>query len=310
MSSRANRFVIAALCVAFGTAQAAPSVAVDLSRLDSDTAAEAAELEQALVMRLLQEGFAIDPLTAQPTIVVAVAGGDHELVLSAKSANFERSRTIDTNGSSGAQLQLELVQKAVELARLAREAAPPLPAVAALEPRDESTALRDDVVVTPAQPRLPRWLLGVGVGVESTGNLEASLHARFAIAGGFGAAVRADATQPDEDEISVGEQELLAGGSHEWRFAHAIALDVGLLGGARRHHFELAMPLGERTGTRFDPALAMPVRISLRPWRTFELALWGIAKLSTEREHVNGTAVLWHRDAFTAGAGVGVAARF
>jgi len=305
-----NMFVIAILCVAFGTAQAAPSVAVDLSRLDSEAPADAAALEQALVMRLLQEGFAIDPLTAQPTIVVAVAGGDHELVLSARSANFERSRTIDTSGSSGAQLQLELVQKAVELARLAREAAPPRPTVAALEPRDESAALRDDVIVTPARPRSPRWLLGAGVGVESTGNIEASLQARYTIAGGFGAAVRAAATQPDEREISVGEQELLAGGSHEWSFAHATALDVGLLGGVRRHHFELAMPLGDRTGTRFDPALAVPVRISLRSWRAFELALWGIAKLSTEREHVNGTTVLWHRDAFTVGAGVGVAARF
>ena len=86
--------VITGVCFALGTAHAAPSVAVDLSRLDSQ-AADAAALEQALVMRLLQEGFAIDPLTEEPTIVVAIAGHDHQLVLTAKSAHFARSRTID-----------------------------------------------------------------------------------------------------------------------------------------------------------------------------------------------------------------------
>ena len=67
--------IVASLCIALEVAHAAPSVAVDLSTLDSDVA-DAAALEQALVMRLLQEGFAIDPLTAEPSIVVAVSGGD------------------------------------------------------------------------------------------------------------------------------------------------------------------------------------------------------------------------------------------
>ncbi|HEY5927844.1 MAG TPA: hypothetical protein VIV11_39430 [Kofleriaceae bacterium] len=300
-------FVIASLCVSVETAQAAPSVAIDLSRLDSEAAADAAALEQALVMRLLQEGFAIDPLSAEPAIVVAVIGGDSELVLSAKSANFEKSRTIDITGTSGAQLQLEVVQKAVDLARLAREATPVAKTVALLEPRDDTAAVEQTVVIA---DRAPRWQIGAGVGVESTGTIEVSLHARFAITGGLGAALRVGAAQPDADEIAVGEQELLAGASYEWTLARALALDVSLLGGVRRHHFELAMPLGERSGTRFDPALALPVRIALRPSRRFEVALWGIAKVSREREHVNGTAVLWSRDAIAAGAGVGVAARF
>src|SRR5262245_53391034 len=118
-----SMIVITGVCFALRMAHAAPSVAVDLSRLDSQ-AADAAALEQALVMRLLQEGFAIDPLTEEPTIVVAIAGHDHELVLTAKSAHFARSRTIDVSGASDAQLRLELAQRVVELARQAREAAP------------------------------------------------------------------------------------------------------------------------------------------------------------------------------------------
>ena len=295
--------MLASLCIS-ATVHAAPSVAVDLSRLDSDAAPDAAVLEQAVVMRLLQEGFAIDPLTAEPAIVVAIAGDDRELVLSAKSAHFERSRTIAIAGSTEAELQLEVVQKVVELARLARESAPP-PVVAVREPAAE---VRE--VVVPPEPRRPRWLLGMGLGVDTGAVFEASLHARFAIARGIGAVVRAAAAQPDETGISVGEQELLLGASYEHALASIVAVDVGLLAGVRRHSFELAMPLAERTGTRFDAAAALPVRIVVRPSDAFEVSLWVIARVSREREHVLGDEVLWRRGAVTGGAGVGVAARF
>ena len=301
-------FVVAIICV-LGVAHAAPSVAVDLSRLE---AADAAAIEQALVMRLLQEGFAIDPLTAEPAIVVAIIGHENELVLSAKSAHFERSRTIDVSGSSGAQLQLELVQKVVELARLAREATPPPPptvaAVAAPEPEPVAASVVQHEVIAP--PASPRWQLGADVGVLSSTTIEVALHARFAIAHGFGAVMRAAGSQPDGSAIAIDEQELLAGASYEHLLADVLALDVGLIAGVRRHHFELAMPLAEPAGSRYDAALALPVRIALRPARAFEISVWGIAKLARAREHANGPEVLWHRDALGLGAGAGVAARF
>jgi hypothetical protein len=317
---RRAMLIVASLCIALEVAHAAPSVAVDLSTLDSDVA-DAAALEQALVMRLLQEGFAIDPLTAEPSIVVAVSGGEPELVLSAKSAHFERARTIDVTGSGGAQLQLEIVQKVVELARLAREAAPPpsppAPAVAsppAVAAAPASRAQHD----LPAQvsergearEQPPRWEIGGDVGVVSTGTAEASVHARYAIGARVGAVLRAAASQPDEAAISVGEQELMAGASYEWTLASRLVLDVGALAGVHRHHFELSMQLADRTGTRYDPVLATPVRLSLQASRRFEVSVWGIGKLAKEREHVSGTEVLWRRDVVTAGAGVGVAARF
>jgi len=289
-------FVVASLCTWLGVAKSAPSVAVDVSRLDS---ADAGEIEQAVVMRLLQEGFAIDPTTA-PAIVVVVTGDDRELVLSAKSAYFERSRTIEISDASRAQRQLELVQKVAELARLAREAAPP-----AHEPVKEATLRRAVVVERP-----PRWRLGADVGVDSSGTIEGALHARFAIGESVGATLRAAAAQPNTRDIFVDEQELLAGASYEWPLARALALDASLLAGVRRHHFELAIPLTEMSGTRFDPAIAVPLRLALRLARAFEVSVWGIAELSAKRDHVNETTVLWHRDAFTAGGGAGVAARF
>jgi hypothetical protein len=298
--------VIASVCLALGTAESAPSVGVDLSRLDCERACDAAALEQALVIRLLQEGFAINPLTGDPAIVVAIAGRDHELVLSAKSAYLERSRTIDTAGSSGAQLHLELVQRAVELARLAREAMPPSPQVPHHEP-ETRVALQRAVM---APRRAPRWQLGADVGVVSSREVETSLHARYAIGYGFGAALRGSTVQRDAPAIEVGEQDLLVGASYEWPIMNVLALDVAVLAGIRRHHFELALPLAERTGTRFDGAMAMPLRVSLRPWQAFELSVWGIVKLARARDHTDGTTTLWHRDAFGAGAGAGVAARF
>jgi hypothetical protein len=125
VTRRRGLFVVASVWLALGTAEAAPSVGVDLSRLDCEAACDAAALEQALVIRLLQEGFAINPLTGDPAIVVAIAGRDHELVLSAKSGT--RAIAHDhINGSSGAQLHLS-PQRAVELARPAREAIPRSP---------------------------------------------------------------------------------------------------------------------------------------------------------------------------------------
>jgi hypothetical protein len=296
VTRRRSWIVIATVCLAVGTAEAAPSVGVDLSRLDSEAAADAAALEQALVIRLLQEGFAIDPLTGDPAIVVAIAGHEHEVVLSAKSAYFDQSRTIDVNGSSGAQLHLELVQKAVELARLAREAIP-------------APVLRDELQAERSVAREPRWRIGVDVGVIAS-EIETALHARYAIGYGFGAALRGSAVQRDATSIEVGEQDVLAGASYERAITNLVAIDIAVLAGVRRHHFELAMPLAERTGTRFDGTIALPLRLSLRPWRAVELSVWGIAKLARAREHADGDTALWHRDALGAGAGAGVAARF
>jgi hypothetical protein len=306
---RVNRLpswlVVACVCAALGAAHAAPSVAVDVSRLES---ADAAALEQALVMRLIQEGFAIDP-TANAAIVVAIASSDSQVVLSAKSANFERSRTVDISGSSDAQLQLEVVQKVVELARLAREAAPPPsrpPAVAVATPPERDVIEENVVVHEPA----PRWRIGVDAGVLMSATMETALSARVAIAYGFGAAVRASMSAPDGQQISVSEQDALAGASYERSLSRTVAFDVSLVAGVHRHHFELAMPLGEQTGTRYDREVAAPVRLSLRVWRALDLSIWALAKIGREREHTSETTVLWHRDAFDAGVGVGVAARF
>ena len=307
MVRRCSWLVVVSVCVALGTAAAAPSVGVDLSKLDCDPASDAAALEQALVIRLLQDGFTIDPLSSMPTIIIAIAGADHELVLSAKSAFFEETRTIDTSGSSGAQLHLELVQKAVELARLAREAMPTLPPpLAPAQPVDAAVVVR--APSPPARP--PRWQLGADVGVISSRELETALHARLTIASGFGVALRTSAVNRDTAAIEVGEQDLLAGASYARPLTTLLALDVAVLAGVRRHHFELAMPLENRTGTRFDGSVAVPLRISIQPWRMVELSVWGIAKLASARDHASGTTVLWHRDGFGAGVGAGVAARF
>jgi hypothetical protein len=302
--------LVVASCVSWATAHASPGVAVDLSHLEAEAVPDAAALEQALVMRLLQEGFAIDPLTEEPAIIVAVAGSEDALVLSAKSAYFERSRTIDASGADDAQLQLEVVQKAVELARLAREAAPP-PAVAAVAPPPVVEAAIERRVEPQPATRRARWRIGADVGVRSSGPIEASLSARYAIVARLGVMLRASAAKPGDNEaIGVWEQELVAGASYEWSLSPAMTVDVGIAAGIGRHHFELAMPLGMRTGTRFDPAVAVPVRIAVQPWHALELSLWGLAHASREREHVSGDRILWRRDAVEVGAGAGVAVRF
>src|SRR5690606_11717217 len=218
------------------------------------------------------------------------------------SAHFVRSRTVDVT-ASGAQLQLELVQRAIELARLAREAEPPPPRA----DRELPAALR---VVVPPREQAPRWQLGAGSGVRADRTVESSLHARYAIAHGFGAVVRASAVEQNAATIDVKEQDLLAGPGYEVALSDSLALDVALLVGVRRHEFELAMTLPERTGTRLDGALALPLRIVVRPWRALEVSAWGITKLARSRDHLNRSDVLWRREALGFGAGAGVGARF
>ena len=195
--------VVASICAGISIAHA--GVVIDLSRLDCETAPARAAIEQALVMRLVQEGFAIDPVTGEQSIVVAITGCARELVLSATSASFARTRTVALGAGSGAELQLEIVQKLVELARLAREATPPPdepPAPVAAPPAPPTVVAfappvalrahvdgaavsvrRESSVQEPARPA--PWQLGADLGLVVGYGLEASLHARYRIAESF-----------------------------------------------------------------------------------------------------------------------------
>jgi hypothetical protein len=122
---RAAAVMIVLVTLASAVHAAPVTVGVDLSKLDGVAPADVSAIEQALVARLVQEGFAVVPLAGTPTIVLTITAVDGTLAVAAKTERFDRSRSVDSGGGAGAQL--ELVQKAVELARLAAESIPPPP---------------------------------------------------------------------------------------------------------------------------------------------------------------------------------------
>ena len=291
------RAVVLVMCLAVDAIAAPPTVGVDVSRLEG---ADTSAMAQALVARLVQEGFAVVQPAADPMIVLTVTARQGELVVTAKAEHFDRSRTIAAS-AGGSQVQLELVQKAVELARLAVESIPPPP-----EP------LAIDTVAAPP-PRETRWRVGIDGGVlgRSGGvDPELAVHAGASIWRGLGAALVVAGTSSSDNDVAVRELYALAGIGGDWALAPRLRAEAVLVGGLREHHFATAMPIAEPTGDRVDPALALRARIGYQPLSVLELSLWAGATLSEARTHLLGTDVLWRRGAAGIGGGLGAALRF
>jgi hypothetical protein len=300
--------LIVVLAASVARAEAPVTVGVDLSKLDGVAPADTITIEQALVARLVQEGFAVVPLTSTPSIVLAITARTGGFVVAAKTAQFDRSRDVDASGTGA---HLELLQKAVELARLAAESIPPAPAIAATPITAPATPAIEDVAPVP-RPE-PCWAIGLDGGALVRGggtDAELALHARYALRGRFGIVLRASGTSSTENDVEVRELHALIGPAYELPLAPKIALGIAVLAGVRHHDFETSMEIGEPSGGRFDPELAAPLRIGWRPVRAFEASVFAITSVATAREHVLGNRKLWQRDAVGIALGIGVTARF
>ena len=299
---------VAALVMCFAArAIAAPTtVAVDVSRLEG---ADTSGIEQALVARLVQEGFAVVQLAGAPTIVLTLTARDGELVITAQAKSFDRSRTVDARAGSGSQLQLEVVQKAVELARLAQESIPP-------PPRSDSEPVPFELKTdepTEAPPPEPRWLVGVDGGLIARGggtDADLAVRARFSVWRDIGVALLLSGAQSNENGVAVRELYALAGISDDWKITRRLRGELSLVGGIRQHHFESTMPIDEPSGDRIDPVVSLRARLAFQPLRVIEVSVWAGVTISKSRTHVLGTDVLWQRDATGIGGGLGAALRF
>jgi hypothetical protein len=232
-----------------------------------------------------------------------VTGSGGELVVAAKSKGFERTRNVDTHGAGA---QLELVQKAVELARQAAEVLP------APEPARPDYNLPPETPPAPEVVPQPRFAVGIDGGVLTRGANDAiiGVRARVALWQRVGPALMLAATQSASNGVDVRELHALLGISDEWILSPRLGLEVSLVGGVRQHHFETTMPLAEPTGDRIDAEGCVVPRVGWRPVRAVEVGVWAAACISRARAHVLGTQVLWQRDSSGFGAGAGIAFRF
>src|SRR5262249_34623124 len=131
-----------------GMAAAAPTVAVDLAGLDSAAfdRLRGTALEQEIVVRLVQEGFAVVRREQAPEFVLTFSMRGDLLVIACDGPAGHLESVVTRPFERGADVHLEIAQKAVDLVRMARRAAtpavppPPSPIEAASSTRLEALA--------------------------------------------------------------------------------------------------------------------------------------------------------------------------
>jgi hypothetical protein len=275
-----------AVCV---LAAAPHSVAVDLSALDRQTYAEieAVTMERMVVLRLVQEGFAVVAPNGDAKIVIRFSRRDRVLELSASGASAE----VKLDMRRIRELHLEVAQKTSDLARAASQRLLPEP-----DTTPPPQALPPE---TPAPPSQPQWtvLVGGGVlmrapGVDWRGVVaiqwnpaRVGLHLELGLA-------------PAPGPLTAYDGSMLAGAGLRL-LSSPLRLDIGLSLGAILHTYSVEV-LGsdDHFGARVDFLVRPFLRAAFNP--VSGLLLWaqvGGGLASRAREHRLQGTVLYARGA-------------
>ena len=290
---------IVACCVATSHAAPQTTVAVDLTALDVTSYQEldGLALEKRIVLRFVQEGFAVVGAREHPDIVLVVRLVDGGLVLEARSAQGIKSREIARHDDSLAELHLEIAQKAAELVRAMPIRVPPV--VAAV------------IAAPPADPWSFESSAGLDVWVRSGGvDLAPRLGLRFggALAGIASAAVAFSSG----DGISVQEWEGQLGGAYRLGLGARMSFEAGALVGALIEHYALPDPTAQnRRGTVVDVIGTIPLKLSVTPVARWTFSVRVAPGLANEgRRHTFEDATIWERGALRIEAGIDAGVRW
>ncbi|MGA9524536.1 MAG: hypothetical protein WBV82_23975 [Myxococcaceae bacterium] len=172
---------------AWGQATPRPTVAINVSSL-SDSAAkrvDALALETRVVQRLLQEGFAVVAPFAEPDVLLSLEGSGERIRLVASGGGEPNVVEVTLAVGSLAELQLELSQRLVDLARAQLATFPPLSAEAASTPAPEQRP-----TLTPLIPRADAQ------GLPESGNGSNDIDLGLQVAVGVDALWRGDRLDP------------------------------------------------------------------------------------------------------------------
>lgn len=320
----AARAVFAALLAAASAARAqAPAaeadgpefrvtIAVDLSELPEHLAnrVDALGLETRAVQRLLQEGFAVVAPFARPHVLLRAVEQDGAVKLVAQAGNTEEAVVVSLAAGTRAELQLELAQKLVDLARGRAHAAAEAMARAAKQEGPKEERLRPVIIPqVPPAPKRQKVDVRVFVGADALwrGAVDPLLRVGASVHGeGFtGLAVGLGYSPSGAPGVTVSEWQVSAGPLFRvfdsgWLVAHA-----GVMGGAVTHHFDVAgTGVVEPVGSRVDLLLSLPAHLDLRVAGSLRLGV-RVAPGTTFRirEHVRDEAALWRREAARLEAG-------
>jgi hypothetical protein len=276
-------------------------VVLDLSALDDDGYAKLGgpRLAEQATLRLAEEGFVVVPPDAPHELTLLVTRSVGGVRLAVISASGIEKRDVVVSDDPLPEVQLEISQKLVELARAVptQPPAPEVPAVAAVVPQD--------LPAPSAPPRLNGMALSVGVALRPGGadpQLGVGLSHRF---GRLDFYLALTGTLANSPAISAFEAQLAAGVGLTAQLTRTLSLRPRVLVGGLAHIYS---PNG---GLRGDITLTVPVSLALA--LSDQLALEatvasGLA--SSARVHSQGSEQLWYRGAVRLDASVGFAWAF
>jgi hypothetical protein len=287
---------LALIARAAGADRARPTVAVDFASLDERAykRLDALALEERVVLRLAQEGFAVVARPAEPEILIRLRVLADRVVIEDAAAPAERRREVKTTDEPVRELaHLEIAQKIVELARASRASLPPpapapVVAVAAPAPPVEVSSVE---------------LAAGGGGLLRPGGTDAQLFvdSRVGPARGPGFRIATLYTTASGGGVSAFEMELQAGAGYRVHLGRWLDLEAALLLGGLLHSYSVddALAGSSPSGTRLDVLGSLPLLLTAwGPRRSFgfELRIAPGASGRT-REHTLEGQTLWRRGA-------------
>ncbi len=283
----------------FALAASPHTVAVDLSALDRKSYLEldAVTLERGVVIRLVQEGFAVVTPNASPEIRLRITREGRSVSLVAG----ERSAVVELDPKHLREFHLEVAQKAVELTRAAATALPEPPQT----PPPEKPAAPVEPAVTsspaPEPPPRPLWnvLAAGGILLRAPGlDPFVALATRLAATPVVGVHLEVALAPVVGGPLSAYDANLLVGAGLQLTQG-VFRLELGLSLGAHLHVFTVdVLGAEERLGSRVDFVGRPFVRGTLNP--VGGLLVWlqvGAGLSSRAREHRLQGQLLYSRGA-------------
>lgn len=298
-----------------GAFAAAPPrlVAVDLSALDHEAfeKLDAVALESRIVVRLVQEGYAVVALRSAPEGKLEVRLSGSAIVIDASMGPERARREVPMREVPLKELHLEVAQKAVALLREVEgrvavkvETPPPPVVVDAGAP----AALPDAGVAEPQGEPFPTRIEVRGGAVGRLGGVDpfVGLAFRFPLAGGLRGWVEGAYIPGLESSLAVQDGAAAAGAGWAFELSDAVCFEPGVRLGGYVHSFRLAdARLSQASGVRGDFLALIPLDLRVRLLDRFVLGLRVAPGFTSRgREHLVGGAKIYERGAFLLEAGL------
>jgi hypothetical protein len=314
---------VAALGADAAMAQGAPvssdpelrvTVSVDLAGLPESIARriDALNLESRVVQRLLQEGFAVVAPFARPHVLLRAEEVDGSVKLVAQTGQSYDEVTVSLAGGTRAELQLEISQKLVDLARIGAQAVAEAFAAAskAEEPRERPRAVIIPQVPPPPKREYSATELSAGVDALWRGALDPLFRVGLSLSGEsiVGVAFAGGFAPSQGPGITVQEWQVVAGPRFRLLAANELSAHASLMAGVVAHHWSAPDAVENPSGDKVDVLVVAPVEVQWQPREWLGLGLRVAPGYDGwTREHLIEGNLAWRREAARLEAGATIA---